>query len=180
LLTLDDFPPGWTATDEAVEPPAESPCKQIRQAEAAVNAHVNGPIFVEGQTVEIEQAVYIYASEDAAESHFAALATGSVRACSAEYIADRLAENVSTAEFKEETTSELAVAPVGSESAAFRVTIPYTSEFFDGEVVVDAVLVRVGRGLFLLTTLREVGPPDDEQRNKLVAVAAQRLDREFE
>lgn len=181
LLVLNDFPSGWTATEDDDEDDEESACDEIREAREAVNARASSPTFGEDEDTFVEQAVYVYATEGEARAHFSEMTSDAARDCFGADVADQVGENIEgKAEVRDPTTSELRVVPVGSETAGARVTIPYESQFSDGELVLDAVFARVGRGLSLFVIYGGFGSPDDEQRDLLVGTAARRLSRVLE
>lgn len=176
LLILSDFSSGWTAKDSD-EDNAKSPCRGIQDAKDATNGRESSPDFDKGDS-EVSNTVYLYSDETKAKAAFEGLTNQDTRKCVGKKARDGIDDSVkdSDAKIQGETTSELNVPPVGSDSAASRVTVPYKA-ILDSEVDFDLIVVRVGRGISVVTAANDGGPFDDDQRDELIGISARRLDR---
>jgi hypothetical protein len=65
--------------------------------------------------------------------------------------------------------------PLGDERDASRITLPVTSEGTEVDVFADHVLVRVGRGLALLTFVDVLSAFDEELSADLTSTVVRRL-----
>jgi hypothetical protein len=172
LLTLDDFPSGWTEADDPGETNQNS-CPEIEDAKAAVSARASSPSFSE-DTAEVTNTVYVFPDEDAAREAYAGITSAETRAC----IGDRLAENLDERDdvsAGDPSTGRLSVDPLGDEREAARIAITASAQGVDVEVTADVVYVRVSRAIALNVYLNQWTEFDDTLREDLTGKVARRL-----
>lgn len=176
LLKLSDLPSGWTAADENEEA-KQSQCAGVRRPTAHVAAKAESRRFETGSALA-ENSVYVYASRAQAEAAFAELSSQSTRRCVGEEFGRRIAEE-GDEDLKlsgKITTSELQAGSAGSETAASRYTIPLDAgEDFDIDFIFDAVMVRAGRKVSIVSLADAITPVEDDLRERLTSVVAERL-----
>jgi hypothetical protein len=170
---LSDFPPGWVQSDKA-SPGAK--CPSVESAKKATSGHAKPPEFDRGENDVVTNAVYIYPTVAEAQRGFSALSGSETRAClanSAEQAAKKSApEGV---KFGQASTGQLSARPIGDESTAGRVTIPYTVGIVSFTLSSDLQFVRVGRGIQVLSFITAPGTFDSGLKAKLTRTATDRL-----
>lgn len=188
LLALSDFPVGWTEVPDDGESNPELN-RQIAacggydgdglidtQAEARTGDFTNP----DGDTI-INQNIGIAATEEDAAAAMAGLANPDALPCVAEVyntsFVDALnsEDDLDGVEVGEITVARLNVTPVGDDTQAIRVVVPLSADGFDVDLVVDLVLIRVGRSLSGLAAQSQFAPIDIEILDEYNALAASRL-----
>lgn len=189
LLTLDDFPAGWSETpavEDDGDPEADralAECAGVEgdklidtpaDAETGRFSDPDGEAFV-------EQTVGLMPTEDEAATPFAAFTSNDVIACFADVYNELFASSLDDedlpddAEIGEITVARLNVTPVGDDTAALRVSVPISVPGITVDVTVDLVLTRVGRSLSGLSFQSTFGPIDVELLDQYNDLAASRL-----
>lgn len=122
--------------------------------------------------------MYVYADDAQASEHFTALTSQAARVCMGKSLGEGLAEEVEgKAEIGKVTTSQLAVDPVGEDSAAGRMTIPISDPDtgVGADVNIELIVVRQDRAISLVTLAESYSTFDDDLREELVSTSARRL-----
>lgn len=172
LLTVDDFPPGWTAT--TAEPSLTVRCAAAVAARRAATARANSPTFSTDQSTAVSETVYIFADEAAATRSLAALTAARTRDCLAAQLRRRLART-STATIGKPVSARLAVEPLGDDHGAARIHLPAKADALTVEVVFDVVFVRVGHALQVVVFADTIEPFSGALRERLTEAATDRL-----
>jgi hypothetical protein len=171
-LKLEDFPTGWTATENAEN--LESRCKDVEAAKTLTTARSNSPRFNRGQTTLVQNAIYVFEDAATAEEAFDLVSGEDTQSCYSEAVTGAFA-GVAGVESGEPQIAPLQTAPAGDEHAGARVTLPITADGLDVDVTIDLVFVRAGRGLSLNLFVNALAPFDPALRDKLVAATVGRL-----
>ena len=179
LLTLPDFPTGWQQQDQSGGKSSLT-CTAIATARASLSGRATSPQFAKGSDDFVDDVVYVYPSASAAQTSFAGLSSPTDRLCIGKALGDQLAKaaasNGSTkATFGQPSSGALSISPVGDQSAAGRITIPYTVQGLNPDAVVDLVFVRVDRGIQILSFIGSAGAFDPTVESDLTRTAADRL-----
>jgi hypothetical protein len=198
LLTLADFPSGWSEVPAEDEPDDED---VNRQMAACVGSEGDSLIEVGGaeastgdfsdpeENVTISEDVGIAATEDEAAAALTALDEPGVTACFQDvfrgFISD-LIENPETPEDSlpegasvgEVTFGRLNVAPVGDQVVAYRVTMPISIDSLSIDIYLDIVIARQGRSMANLLFESTFDPYPTEELDRIVALAVGRLPTE--
>lgn len=180
VLQLSDLPSGWTAKDDEDDSTTTtSKCAAVRDSRSQASARASSSDF-QKDNGEVSNTVYVYSDEGQARAAFSNLVSRDTRVCLGKEFRDVIDENVEDddAKIQDASTSELNITPVGSESAAARITIPYKA-ILDSELNADLVFVRVGRAVSLVIAFDDGSTFDDDLRGELVGVAARRLDKQL-
>lgn len=188
LLTLSDFPAGWTEVPDDGESNPELN-RQIAacggydgdgfidtQAEAGTGDFTNP----DGDTI-INQNIGIAATEEDAAAAMAGLANPDALPCVADVYNTSFVDALNSegdlegVEVGEITVGRLNVTPVGDDTQAIRVVVPLSADGFNVDLVVDLVLIRVGRSLSGLAAQSQFSPIGIEILDEYNALAASRL-----
>jgi hypothetical protein len=163
-LRLSDLPAGWVGGSAASRPTADAPCPSLRRAAGWISAGKISPAFSvsTGNPLTAQTETYIYADTALAKHWFGEFSSRQTRACLARILRTELA---TTVELPGITLGKIrihgiAVAAVGDQDSAFRVTVPVFGSGVTLEVDVDVVFVRTGRGLEIFS-LGALGRPFD-------------------
>lgn len=177
-LKLSDFPSGWVESDQSSS--SGSTCPSVEPAKNAASGKAKTPTFGKGETDAVENSVYIYATVAEAQRVFPGLSGSETRACIARSTEKEAKKNATeNAKFGQATSGQLSAPPLGDESAAGRVTVPYTNASLSFSLNIDLQFVRVGRGVQVLTFLTLPGTFDSTLEAKLTRTAASRLKAEL-
>ena len=172
-LRLEDFPSGWTEADNDESNSAK--CEGVEEAKKATTARANSSRFGEGENTEVQNSVYLFADEAAAEQAFTQLSGKETRVCYAESVTDAL-EEAGGLEVGNASSARLSLDPLGDQREAARVTVPVTTEEgLDVDVIVDLVFVRADRGISLGLFIDVLSPFDSDLREQLTATSVRRL-----
>lgn len=194
LLTLADFPAGWS------EVPAEDETDEDGARELAKCVGSDGDSFIEvgdaeastgdfkdpEENVTISEGVGIAVTMDEAAAALAALEEPGVTACIQDafraVITDRIANPPTPADslpkgasVGEVTFGRLNVAPIGDQLVAYRVTIPISVEALAIDFFIDIVLARQGRSIASVQFESVIEPYATEELDRIVALAVSRL-----
>jgi hypothetical protein len=175
VLTLSDFPGGWTEKDDEGDNVA-SKCAAITLARRTLNGRAVAGTFSKDQSY-VSDYVYVYQDERRAKAAFEHLTTPAARRCEGEDFKQAIKDEDGYS-VGELSTSSLNVDPLGSDSAAGRIVLEYTSSDIgvDNEASIDIVVIREGRALALINLAEDVaGTFDEELRARLSSIAARRL-----
>lgn len=194
LLTLSDFPAGWSEVpddEEDVEGADREVAACVGQTGDSIidtgEAEASTGDFTDPEgNVTISETVGLAVSEDDATSQLAALeepgVTGCIQSAFRDFIADEIDNPPTPAESLPEgasvgdvTFGRLNVMPVGDQTVAYRATIPISVEGFTIDFYIDVVLVRVGRSLAALSIGSVLSPYPTDQLDGLLATAVERL-----
>jgi hypothetical protein len=171
-LKLDDFPAGWTETENPEN--LESRCKDVEAAKELASARANSSRFNQGQTTLVQNAVYVLEDDEAAQEAFGMVSGEDTRDCYSEAVTGAFAGQAGI-ESGEPETAPLEVASIGDEHSAARVTLPITAQGLDVDVAIDLVFVRAGRALSLNLFVNALAPFDPALRDRLTAATVERL-----
>jgi hypothetical protein len=171
-LKLEDFPAGWTETEDPEN--LESRCKDVEAAKELASARANSSRFNQGQTTLVQNAIYVFEVEATAQEAFGMVSGEDTQACYSEAVTGAFAGQAGI-ETGEPETAPLEVAAVGDEHAAARVTIPIADQGLEVNATIDLVFVRAGRGLSLNLFVNALAPFDAPLRDQLTAATVDRL-----
>jgi hypothetical protein len=189
LLTLADFPPGWSETpsdNEDDNPEAEralAECAGVdgdKLVDTEAEAETGRFSDPDGETF-IDQTVGLMASEDEAAAALPDVTSTDVLTCFSDVYNDLFADSLDDGdlpddtEFGEISVARLNVTPVGDETAALRVAVPVSVSGITVDVTVDLVVTRVGRSLSGLSFQSTFNPIDIGILDDYNALAASRL-----
>ncbi len=172
LLTLEDFPSGWTEADDDGES-SGSTCDAIADARKNASARATSPSFNLDDT-QTQNVVYVFPDEDAARAAFAAIAGDDTRGCIADSIAQVLEERDGI-DAGEARTGRLAIDPLGDQREAARIAFPVKAEGVDVDITTDLVYVRTGRAIAFGLFFDTFTAFDDELREDLTGKIVRRL-----
>lgn len=187
LLTLSDFPAGWSETPSDEDSGDDELDRQVGECFGSDgdglfdgDAQAETGDFVSPNGGEVSQTVGISPTVEEAMAVVAAARGEGVTACLTEVYNGRFVELLqeeagSEVEVGEVSVGALNVSPVGDEVGALRVTIPLSANGFTVDLVADQVLTRVGRSLSGLQFVSESGPAPIETIDEYNAVAAAKL-----
>jgi hypothetical protein len=186
LLRLKDMPSGWVAADDEDEDGDDGDgddedtdtCPAIKTAKAATTARDSAPdLSYNNETVQVQDTVYLFATEQEAETHMAAITGVGNRRCMSKALA-KLLKDVDDLELAGAVkSSELNVDDVGDETAAARLVIPLKSRGVALDATYDLVVSRVGRGFSATFFCAVMTSFDDDLRASLTRKGASRLKR---
>jgi len=171
-LKLEDFPSGWTAVDDDS---GRARCEGVQRAKKATTARATSRRFGKGENTAVQNVIYVYGDEAAAEQAFSELAAEDTRTCYAKSIADAIASAGGLKVGKTES-GRLSLDPLGDERDAARVTVPVTTaQGLDVDVIVDLIFVRADRGISLGLFIDALSPFDEDLQAQLTATSVRRL-----
>lgn len=171
LLRQADFPKNWkvnTSTGEQVK------CRTTTAARKAAAAAERSKTFTSGPNTEAESAAYVYASNAAATRHFKPLSGSATTSCLVREI-KRAFTYADSFEVGTVTKAPLQLDETGDDRAGTRITFPVSGKGVDADVLLDVVVVRVGRTLALELFVDAYTPFDEQFREKLTAAQVRRL-----
>lgn len=179
LLTLPDFPTGWEQQDQSAGKSSLT-CQAIATARASLSGRATSPQFAKASDDFVDDVVYVYPSASEAQTSFAGLSGATDRLCIGKALGDQLAKAAESSSatkvtFGQPSAGALSISPVGDQSAAGRITIPYTVQGLNPDAVVDLVFVRVDRGIQILSFIGSADAFDPTVEADLTRTAANRL-----
>ena len=178
LLRLPDFPTGWQQQDQSGGKSSLT-CPAIATARASLSGRATSPQFAKGSDDFVDNAVYVYPSVSAAQASFARLSGPSARLCIGKAFGTQLAKAAASTPgkvtFGQPTSGVVSIPSVGDQSAAGRITIPYTASGLNLDAVIDLEFVRVDRGIQVLLFIGSSAAPDSALESNLTRTAADRL-----
>jgi hypothetical protein len=181
-LRLKDFPSHWREGDRE-EQTGPANCYAVVRARASAVVRDESPRFSPEDSPAADSIAYLFADAQTAAEHHEALASEATRACVAE---DAVASarkaaagsgpgNAADIEVGEPRTRRVAIDPVGDEREGSRITLPLRIQGEEVDLVLDYVVVRVDRGLVLLTFIDLLAPFDENLRADLTSKVTRRL-----
>jgi len=186
MLTLADFPEGWTDTPVEADVASEldarlAECVGVDSVTSS-DASASSGVFasIDGSLV-VDQRVGVHATEQDARLVIARLTNPEVPGCVAaaytELGAAALGAGavVEGAEIGEVTASRLPVGAAGNATQAIRVVIPLTTGGAASLLTVDHVFARTGRSLASLSFEARLEATTVETIDEITAAAASRL-----
>lgn len=188
LLTLEDFPSGWTAPGdddgEDGEDVSEAACFEDIQpdlSELTVTGHAESGNF-ETDEAWVSSTASVYRTEEEAHGAFEggrdALLSDELAACFGDIFAEAMAEEENDVEIQvgEVSASEVSVPDVGAQrSAALRVEIPLDVEGQAVSAYMEFIGLGEGRTLGSLVTFSFVEPFPADETERLAGIVADRL-----
>lgn len=171
VIRSSDFPRGWkveTATGDRIR------CRTTTAARTAASGFARSRTFALGQNTEAEGAAYVYAKRAGAERHFDALRGSGLTGCLTREV-KRAFATAGGFTVGAITTAPLEPGAVGDERAGTRITVPVSRQGVDANVLIDVVVVRVGRALSLGVFVDALTEFDSGFRAKLTATQVRRL-----
>jgi hypothetical protein len=194
LLTLEDFPAGWTETpDPGLTALAVESRRRIAECVGVDGDSLLdlGGALAESGTFRgpneqaVEESVAIV-DEALAEDVMARLGAAGVDVCFAEAMqqtVDAMVTNPSDpsesfpadTEVGKVTVDPLAIAPAGDELVAYRITVPLTIHGTSVDLTLDAVAVRSGSSIAGLSFQSVLEPFPTEVIERYVSIAVERL-----
>ena len=188
LLTLADFPSGWTESadddGEEGEDVSEAPCFEDIQpdlSELTVTGHAESGTF-ETDDAWVSSTASIYLTEEEAQQAFEGgrdvLQSDELAACFGDVFAEAMAEEENDVEIEvgEASASEVALSDVGAQrSAALRVEIPLDVEGQAASAYVEFIGLEEGRTIGSLLTFSFLTPFPADETERLAEIMADRL-----
>lgn len=173
-LTLRDLPSGWTAPDSSSK--STNNCAAIKAAKAAARARSYSPDFAQGDNAEIGHAVFLYPTPSIARKQQAALAGPGFRTCMRDGVEKtlKLTKAPSGVKYGKVTSGALAVPKQGDGAAGARLAVAISYHGVEVSLVVDYVVVRVGRALSFLY-FQDMGGVDQSTEERLTRVATRKV-----
>lgn len=186
LLTLEDFPSGWTAPadDDDAEDVSEAGCFRDIQpdlSELTVTGHAESGTF-DTDNAWVSSTASVYRNEEEAREAFEGgrdtLRNDELPACFGDVFAEAMAEEENEVEIEvgEVSANEVSVPDVAAErSAALRVEIPLE---VDGQVVsayMEFIGLEEGRTIGSLVTFSFLTPFPADETERLAGIMADRL-----
>jgi hypothetical protein len=193
LLTLSDFPAGWSEVPAEDDEEDDSSDEMGERTKECFGSSTDTDIVsneTRARTGEftdpaddstVTQGVSLGSTVELTEDYMAAGSADGVAACLtivfregyAELLED--AEEMQDAELGEITVGALNVGEVGEDTFAYRITIPITVQGFTVDFVFDLVAVRVGRSVSSLVFGSTFDPTPTERITEYTTLAASRL-----
>jgi hypothetical protein len=170
LLQRTDFPPSWkvvTAKRDRIK------CATTAAARKAASARGRPTTFISGENTQAESATYVYRRTGSAVRQFKPLSGSATTGCFVRAFKRLYAKTGLTPGTI--TTAPLPLEAAGDERAGTRITIPVTGKGVNAQVLVDIVVVRIGRTIALGLFADAVNPFDGQFRAKLTATQVRRL-----
>ncbi len=133
------------------------------------------PEFHKGDSDYVEDEAYLYATVSQARHAFPALSGSATRECIAGKLLPVLRKNANGVTFGEPTTGQVSAAPVGDDSVAGRVTVPFAASGLSFSLNIDLRFVRVSRGIQILLLWTAPGTFNAALESKLTRTATNRL-----
>jgi hypothetical protein len=179
LLTLADFPSGWQQRNQS-RGEGTSTCPAVATARASLSGRATSPQFAQSSGDHVDDVVYVYPSASAAQTSFSRLSGATTRLCMANALRRHLPATAPSKQggkitFGQPSTGALSISTPADQSAAGRITIPYTVGGLNTQVVVDVAFVRVDRGIQILVFLGSAGALDTTLEASLIHDAVGRL-----
>lgn len=190
LLTLSDFPAGWSEEPaEDDDPSNEALQNRVRDCFGPTSAELfdadasaeTGKFTDPADDSTIDQRITITATVDLAEAFMAAASADGVAECLTAAYRDELpavlaeAQGTEGYEVGDITAATLNVGDIGEESVAYRVTVPINVQFLTVSLIGDVVLVRKGRSVSGLNFISDTDPTPIEEITQYTTLAASRL-----
>jgi hypothetical protein len=194
LLTIDDFPAGWTEVpDDERTPLAIESQRRIAACAGgegdrlldlggalAESGNFRGP---DNQVVEESVAIVEEAVAEDMVARFTAPGVGECFADAMQQTIDAMVTNPSAptesfpadTELGKVTVEPLQVPAAGDESAGYRITVPLTAQGITFEIILDAVVIRSGGALAGVSFQSAPEPFAAEDIDRYVGLAAERL-----
>ena len=186
LLTLADFPSGWTAPagEDEGEDVSEAACFEDIQpdlSELTVTGHAESGTF-ETDEAWVSSTASVYRTEEEAREAFEggrdALLSDELAACFGDVFAEAMAaeENDVEIEVGEASSSEVAIPDVGAQrSAALRVEIPLDVEGQTASAYMEFIGLEEGRTIGSMVTFSFLTPFPADETERLAGIMAGRL-----
>jgi hypothetical protein len=188
LLTMEDFPSGWTAAadgdGEDGEDVSEAACFEDIQpdlSELTVTGHAESGNF-ETDQAWVSSTASVYRTEEEAQEAFEGgrdvLLSDELAACFGDVFAEAMAEEENDVEIEvgEVSASEVSVPDVGAQrSAAVRVEIPLDVEGQLASAFVELIGLGEGRTIGSLLTVSFLTPFPADETERLAGLMADRL-----
>lgn len=189
LLTLADFPSGWTAPadedgDNEGEDVSEAACFEDIQpdlSELTVTGHAESGNF-ETDEAWVSSTASVYRTEEEAREAFEggrdALLSDELAACFGDVFAEAMAEEENDVEIEvgEASASEVAIPDVGAQrTTALRVEIPLDVEGQAASAYMEFIGLEEGRTIGSLVTFSFLAPFPADETERLAEIMADRL-----
>ena len=186
LLTLSDFPAGWSEVPDEEDDSNQELLEQVYEclgpdAVELINSETEAQTGSFTDPVDestVDEIVALAPTEESAEAYMAGGSADGVAECLttayregvAELLAD--AEEMQGAELGEITVGALNVGEIGEDSFAYRITVPISVQGVNVDLFADFVAVRVGRSaaglnFSLNSTRRRLNGSPSTQRSPL-------------
>jgi hypothetical protein len=176
LLRLEDMPTGWHETSSSDDGDDDGGCGPIEEVRKLTTARaVTEDSFADDSDSSfVDHAVLVFADEETAQRSLERIAGDETRSCVRDTFEDRIEEQVQgedETEIGTATVGRLNAEPLGADTQAFRVSIPYDEYGFEQSVVAEIIATRVDRALSIATLIE----PDEEIRSDVASSAARKL-----
>lgn len=182
-LTLRDFPTGWSAKDdddEDNEDDGDLECDILKGARSAGVARSSSPDFTPDgdDTPTVSQGVVVYRSAADARDWLRRLTGPETRKCLREAFDDEIEKNADDdVEIDDFESGSLRVVSAGDGVAATRFSSSAKAGGLNLDLIFDVVVGQQGRALSILLLFDTLSPVDGDLRDKLIGVAARRLEQ---
>jgi hypothetical protein len=189
LLTLSDFPAGWSEIPHEADDSNEEMLDRVYGClgPAAVEMFNSPTKARTGDFTDpaddsgVNQTAALFPTTESAEGYMAGGSADGVAECLTTVYREELPGRLegdgvpADAEFGEITVGSLNVGQAGEETFAYRVTAPVSAEGFTVDIVTDFVAVRVGRSVTGLNFQSFFDPTPTERIVEYASLAASRL-----
>jgi hypothetical protein len=177
LITLHDFPPGWSGDDQHARNAVA--CLAVMEAEGTANAVASTDVFSHGADAQAEFAVYVFPDTASAGQAFRSIASRSTRRCLGARLADAVRRAKGVTHVGKPRTGPEVVGAAGDRQAGAHIVIDFASGRYKQAFYADFTAVGTSRGLSLGLFV-DVGNTFDERLlQRLTAVEAKRVSREL-
>jgi hypothetical protein len=189
LLTLSDFPAGWSEVPDEEDDSNQELLEQVYEclgpdAVEVINSETEARTGSFTDPVDestVQEVIALAPTVESAEAYIAGGSADGVAECLttayregiAQLLAD--AEEMEGAELGEITVGALNVGEVGEDSFAYRITVPISVQGLNVDLFTDFVAVRVGRSAAGLNFLSQFDPTAIERITEYTTLAASRL-----
>jgi hypothetical protein len=173
VITLHDFPPGWSGDDQHLRNSVA--CGAIQAAMKAANAVESTDVFSHGGDAQAEFAVYVFPDPARAQRAFRAIAARSMRLCLGARLATAVKDAKTVTHVDHPKTGPETVPAVGDRQAGTHVVIDFANGKLVREFDADLTAVTTSRGLSLGLFVNIGNGFDERLRERLTSIEADRL-----
>ncbi|WP_067435205.1 hypothetical protein [Nocardioides jensenii] len=187
VLTIDDMPSGWQAepsddeseSQEQAQKLAECVGVDLSDVENDQNAEADSDDLKSPEGVTISTSVEVASDEAWMTNAFEVQGGSEFRTCLADFLQDQFADEEGDAVYGEVRNYPMVFPTYGDDTAAFRLSVPVTTQADGLVVVMDFVMARVGRASVVLTAVSTKGPVPATELAGYLRLSVERLQTEL-
>ena len=174
LLRLTDFPTGWRAQPSE----DEEGCAGVEELTERYDAlaKVDSDDFVHGEATQVGSGAALFNDEETGREALnyleGAIQSEEFEDCLNDYLSEQADENVT---FGDVQVGQVSFPSLGDRSSAWEVAIPAESQGFSITAYVDAVYILESNALSAIVFTDVASPPDEQMREDLSRLVAQRM-----